>query len=234
MPSQRGSPGYLDGGQRGPQAAAANASWPGAGLRDPDSPPPTAPCKVLPRWYPKEQRTEQTRPRCAGKSPCCVPHLRPMGVFHLGNAPRPPPPAFPAQSRTHSRQGFRSCRPCRTFPLPPWRGWALTSNGLRGGGPLLQAPLTPGTQGFLPLHLRGRLLGRHQGLCSWGHSITSLGVFFPSDCHPDALGVRSTADCPCQGGAPGGLGSCGGLQGTPTSSRPCEQRSDQHPGHRGG
>lgn len=72
-----------------------------------------------------------------------------------------------------------ACRPSGPF-LPPQPGQllgSLTSNGLRGDGSFLQAPLTPDTQGFLPLHLRGRILSRHQGLCSWGQRSMSFGVF---------------------------------------------------------
>lgn len=70
-----------------------------------------------------------------------------------------------------------------------WRGRPLTGDGLRGDGSLLQAPLTPDAQGLLPLHLRGRVLGRHQGLCSWGQRVVSRNVT------RTALGSRAQLTC---------------------------------------
>ena len=86
---------------------------------------------------------------------------------------------------------------------------SLTGNGLRGDGSFLQAPLTPGTQGLLPLHLRGCVLCRHQGLCSWGQRITSFGAVYVNDRQLDVLGVRSTADSSGQGRAQGSWVSMG-------------------------
>lgn len=60
--------------------------------------------------------------------------------------------------------------PSATQPGQP--GGSLTGYGLRGDGSLLQAPLSPGAQGLLPLHLRGCVRCRPQGLCSWGQRVT--------------------------------------------------------------
>lgn len=60
--------------------------------------------------------------------------------------------------------------PSATQPGKP--GGSLTGYGLRGDGSLLQAPLSPGAQGLLPLHLRGCVRCRPQGLCSWGQRVT--------------------------------------------------------------
>lgn len=97
---------------------------------------------------------------------------------------------------------------------------SLTSNGLCGDGSFLQAPLTPGTQGLLPLHLRGRVLCRHQGLCSWGQRITSFGAIFMNDRQLDVLGVRSTADSTGQGRAQGSWVSLGNYGEPPGAEGP--------------
>lgn len=110
--------------------------------------------------------------------------LRPVVVQARGTAlgtpwdPAGPPPA---------RRLFRS----------------LTGDGFRGNGSFLKAPLTPGlTQRFFPLHLRGGVLRRHQGLRSWGHRIASFRIFFfLNDHHPNALGVGNTADSTRRGRA---------------------------------
>lgn len=67
------------------------------------------------------------------------------------------------------RWGPRGTLRDRPAPPPPARRLfrSLTGDGFRGDGSFLKAPLTPGlTQRLFPLHLRGGVLRRHQGLCS--------------------------------------------------------------------
>lgn len=129
------------------------------------------------------------------ENPVSLPLLDPQ-LFHSQLARRP---------GTHDRQSWGPADLLDlASPVQVWEATqSLTRNGLCGDGPLLQDPLAPDTQGLLPLHLRGCVLCRHQGFCSWRQRITSPGVFFLNDCHPDILGVRSTADSTCQGRAQG-------------------------------
>lgn len=139
-------------------------------------------------------------------------------------------------SSSRSSSGLRLAHTTHTLPDRPLRlgqpFGSLTGNGFRRDGSFLQAPLTPGTQGFLLLHLRGRVLCRHQRLGSWGQRITPLGVFFLYDRHPDVLGISRMADSTGQGRTQS-LGFLRVTMGDPKEQKVVEQRSDRHSGQRG-
>lgn len=140
---------------------------------------------------------------------------KPRGGCTL-STPRATLAPIPDAQLSHSGSGPWSCRhgaqrwgPRGTLrdrpPPPPARRLfrSLTGDGFRGDGSFLKAPLTPGlTQRLFPLHLRGGVLRRHQGLRSWGHRIASFRIFFfLNDHHPNALGVGNTADSTRRGRA---------------------------------
>lgn len=139
-------------------------------------------------------------------------------------------------SSSRSSSGLRLAHTIHTLLDRPLRLGqlfsSLTGNGFRGDGSFLQTPLTPGTQGFLLLHLRGCVLCRHQRLGSWGQRITLLGVFFLYDCHPGVLRIRSMVDSTCQRRTQS-LGFLWVTMGDPKEQKVLEQRSDQHSGQRG-
>lgn len=123
-------------------------------------------------------------------------------------------------ARLQTTQALPSATP------PRWPGSSLTGYGLRGDGSLLQAPLSPGAQGLLPLHLRGCIRCWPQGLCSWGQRVTrsvpysGMIVSSGSGARPTALAREEST---------GALGSYG-HRGTLRSRRAWEQRGDQPPG----
>lgn len=153
----------------------------------------------------KERENRELSPDVPVNHRCHAPCWRPRGKAHLSAHSGSTALPFPARA-----SGWRTrLIPCRTAPPPPRFGQlsgSLTSDGFRREASFLQAPLAPSAQSSLLLHLRGRVLCRHQRLSAWGQRTRPLGVFFLNDHHPDVLGVRSAADSTCQGRT---QGSCG-------------------------
>ena len=178
----------------------------------------------------REKRTAKARG--AAPCPCHTPSLCLVGnpVFPIHQSwTHMPLSSAQASGGAHPSENTGRLQTTQALPSatpPRWPGSSHTGYGLRGDGSLLQAPLSPGAQGLLPLHLRGCIRCWPQGLCSWGQRVTrsvpysGMIVSSGSGARPTALAREEST---------GALGSYG-HRGTLRSRRAWEQRGDQPPG----